>query len=180
MGKIKRRFPNPLDIAALLKFKAPVWNPTQRRLNAAHTIQDLAKIAKRRTPKAPFDYADGAADSEISLAELGIELDGPYAHPPKYSSVLPVRLAQGLVALALTLVWLARWTLLFTVLKRPYGAAEREYLTVQALEISADDWAYTEDASKEELIKLELWEEDNMDQLRANQRSMQHSGKKRS
>ena len=68
MGKIKRRFPNPLDIAALLKFKAPVWNPTQRRLNAAHTIQDLAKIAKRRTPKAPFDYADGAADSEISLA----------------------------------------------------------------------------------------------------------------
>jgi isopentenyl diphosphate isomerase/L-lactate dehydrogenase-like FMN-dependent dehydrogenase len=51
-----------------MKFKAPVWNPTQRRLNAAHTIQDLAKIAKRRTPKAPFDYADGAADSEISLA----------------------------------------------------------------------------------------------------------------
>ncbi len=68
MGKIKRRFPNPLDIAALMKFKAPVWNLTQRRLNAAHTIQDLAKIAKRRTPKAPFDYADGAADSEISLA----------------------------------------------------------------------------------------------------------------
>jgi len=68
MGKIKRRFPNPLDIAALMKFKSPVWNPTQRRLNAAHTIQDLAKIAKRRTPKAPFDYADGAADSEISLA----------------------------------------------------------------------------------------------------------------
>ena len=68
MGKIKRRFPNPLDIAALMKFKAPVWNPTQRRLNAAHTIQDLAKIAKRHTPNAPFDYADGAADSEISLA----------------------------------------------------------------------------------------------------------------
>jgi len=67
MGKIQRRFPNPLDLAALMKFKAPVWNNTQRRLNAAHTIQDLAKIAKRRTPKAPFDYADGAADSEISL-----------------------------------------------------------------------------------------------------------------
>jgi isopentenyl diphosphate isomerase/L-lactate dehydrogenase-like FMN-dependent dehydrogenase len=68
MGKIKRRFPNPRDLAALMQFKAPVWNPTQRRLNAAHTISDLAKIAKRRTPKAPFDYADGAADSEISLA----------------------------------------------------------------------------------------------------------------
>ena len=51
-----------------MQFKAPVWNPTQRRLNAAHTISDLAKIAKRRTPKAPFDYADGAADREISLA----------------------------------------------------------------------------------------------------------------
>ena len=119
-------------------------------------------------------------DSAISLAELGIELDGPYAHPPTYASVLPVRLAEGLLALALNLVWLARWTLLFTVLKRPYGAAEREYLTVQALEISADDWAYTEDASKEELIALELWVEDNMDKLRAGQREMQYSGKKRS
>lgn len=68
MGKIKRRIPNPKDLAQLMKFKTPTWNPTQRRLKEAHTIYDLRKIAKRRTPTAPFDYTDGSADQEISIA----------------------------------------------------------------------------------------------------------------
>jgi L-lactate dehydrogenase (cytochrome) len=68
MGKIKRRFPNPVDLAQLMKFKSPTWNPTERRLKEAHTIYDLREIAKRRTPTAPFDYTDGSADQEISLA----------------------------------------------------------------------------------------------------------------
>lgn len=68
MGKIKRRFPNPMDLAQLMKFKSPTWNPTERRLKEAHTIYDLRDIAKRRTPTAPFDYTDGSADQEISLA----------------------------------------------------------------------------------------------------------------
>jgi L-lactate dehydrogenase (cytochrome) len=68
MGKIKRRFPNPKDLAQLMKFKSPTWDPTERRLKEAHTIYDLMEIAKRRTPKAPFDYTDGSADQEISLA----------------------------------------------------------------------------------------------------------------
>lgn len=68
MGKIKRRFPNPVDLAQLMKFKSPTWNPTERRLKEAHTIYDLRDIAKRRTPTAPFDYTDGSADQEISIA----------------------------------------------------------------------------------------------------------------
>ncbi|MFM1995607.1 MAG: hypothetical protein RLZZ610_1124 [Actinomycetota bacterium] len=68
MGKIKRRIPNPKDLAQLMKFKAPTWNATERRLKEAHTIYDLRDIAKRRTPTAPFDYTDGSADQEISLA----------------------------------------------------------------------------------------------------------------
>jgi len=32
------------------------------------TIEDLRRIAKRRTPRAAFDYTDGAADGEVSLA----------------------------------------------------------------------------------------------------------------
>lgn len=67
MGKINRRFPNLKDLAQLMKFKTPTWNPTQRRLKEAHTIYDLREIAKRRTPTAPFDYTDGSADQEISL-----------------------------------------------------------------------------------------------------------------
>jgi L-lactate dehydrogenase (cytochrome) len=37
-------------------------------LNAALTIWDLRDIAKRRTPKGPFEYTDGAAEAEVSLA----------------------------------------------------------------------------------------------------------------
>lgn len=68
MGNIKRRVPNPKDLAQLMKFKSPTWNATERRLKEAHTIYDLRDIAKRRTPTAPFDYTDGSADQEISLA----------------------------------------------------------------------------------------------------------------
>lgn len=68
MGNIQRRFPNPKDLAELMRFKAPVWDARERRLNGALTIYDLYEIAKRRTPQAPFDYTDGSADQEISLA----------------------------------------------------------------------------------------------------------------
>lgn len=40
----------------------------KRRLAAALTIEDLRRIAQRRTPRAAFDYTDGAADGEVSLA----------------------------------------------------------------------------------------------------------------
>ena len=64
---IKRRFPNPKELAQLMKFKKFIWNSRERRLAGAHTIYDLRTIAKRRTPQAPFDYTDGSADQEISI-----------------------------------------------------------------------------------------------------------------
>jgi L-lactate dehydrogenase (cytochrome) len=65
---MKRQLPKAHDLAPLLKFKHPVWSPRERRLAKALTIEDLRRIAKRRTPKAVFDYTDGAADGEVSLA----------------------------------------------------------------------------------------------------------------
>lgn len=64
----KRRFPRPAELAPLLKFKAPTLNFKKRRLETALTVWDLRTIAKRRTPKAPFDYCDGSAEAELSLA----------------------------------------------------------------------------------------------------------------
>ncbi len=55
------------DLAPLMHFKRPEFNATKRRLAAAYTIEDLRRIAKRRTPKAAFDYTDGAAEDELSL-----------------------------------------------------------------------------------------------------------------
>src|SRR5690625_3459922 len=65
---VQRRIPQPRDLAPLLQFKKPELDGRKRRLAAAYTIDDLRRIAKRRTPKAPFDYTDGAAEGELSLA----------------------------------------------------------------------------------------------------------------
>ena len=51
-----------------MKFKKPTLNAKKRRLQEALTIYDLRTIAQRRTPKAAFDYTDGAAEGELSLA----------------------------------------------------------------------------------------------------------------
>jgi L-lactate dehydrogenase (cytochrome) len=65
---LQRRFPKPRDLAPLMKFKKPQLDAKKRRLDAALTIWDLRTIAMRRTPTAPFDYTEGAAEAEISLA----------------------------------------------------------------------------------------------------------------
>lgn len=68
MGKnVKRQFPNPADLAPLLKFSIPTLRRNRARLGKAVTIWDLRDIAKKRTPQGPFDYTDGAAESELSL-----------------------------------------------------------------------------------------------------------------
>lgn len=64
---VKRQVPRIRDLAPLLQFKRPQLDRTTRRLDAALTIEDLRRIAKRRTPRAAFDYTDGAAEDELSL-----------------------------------------------------------------------------------------------------------------
>ncbi|GMA91476.1 alpha-hydroxy acid oxidase [Homoserinibacter gongjuensis] len=51
-----------------MRFKKPEFNGRKRRLAKALTIWDLRDIAQRRTPTAAFDYTDGAAEGELSLA----------------------------------------------------------------------------------------------------------------
>ena len=65
---MKRQVPRAGDLRPLIQFKRPELNPARRRLDPALTIGDLRRIARRRTPRAAFDYADGAAEAEISLA----------------------------------------------------------------------------------------------------------------
>jgi L-lactate dehydrogenase (cytochrome) len=63
---LKRRIPKVKDLAPLMQFKKLDFSATAR-LKRASTISDLRTIAKRRTPRAPFDYTDGAAEAEITL-----------------------------------------------------------------------------------------------------------------
>lgn len=59
--------PKARDLAPLIRLRKPRFDRTRRRLDAALTIHDLRRIAQRRTPKAAFDYTDGAAEDEVSL-----------------------------------------------------------------------------------------------------------------
>lgn len=64
---VRRQIPRWSELRPLLRVEPPKLNPTERRLSQAHTIADLRSIARRRTPRAVFDYTDGAAESETSL-----------------------------------------------------------------------------------------------------------------
>ena len=64
---VQRRIPKYKDLRPLMNFKSPELNAKKRRLQNALTIADLRDIAQRRTPKAAFDYTEGAAEGEISL-----------------------------------------------------------------------------------------------------------------
>ncbi|MPY85355.1 MAG: alpha-hydroxy-acid oxidizing enzyme [Actinophytocola sp.] len=62
-----RRLPRPAELAQILRPRPFVLNPRERRLSRAHTIADLRAIARKRSPRAVFDYTDGAAELEESL-----------------------------------------------------------------------------------------------------------------
>ncbi|WP_022882368.1 alpha-hydroxy acid oxidase [Gryllotalpicola ginsengisoli] len=64
---VKRQLPNPAEIFELMQFRKPELDAKKRRLESALTIYDLRRIAKRRTPRAAFDYTDGAAEQELSM-----------------------------------------------------------------------------------------------------------------
>jgi L-lactate dehydrogenase (cytochrome) len=78
---VQRQFPKPAEIFELMRFKKPQLNGRKRRLDAALTIYDLRTIAKRRTPKAAFDYTDGAAEYELSLARARQAFEDIEFHP---------------------------------------------------------------------------------------------------
>jgi L-lactate dehydrogenase (cytochrome) len=64
---VQRQIPKPAEVFELLKLKKPDFDSRRRRLARAQTIEELRTIARRRTPRAAFDYTDGAAEAEISL-----------------------------------------------------------------------------------------------------------------
>jgi L-lactate dehydrogenase (cytochrome) len=65
--RVQRRLPRWGEVRELVQFRRPSLDPVQRRLENALSIGDLRRIAKRTTPRAVFDYVDGAADEEVTV-----------------------------------------------------------------------------------------------------------------
>ncbi|GAA1447526.1 alpha-hydroxy acid oxidase [Leifsonia poae] len=78
---VTRQVPKPAELLELMSFKKPEFDGKKRRLQSALTIDDLRKIAKRRTPKAAFDYTEGAAEGELSLARARQAFEEIEFHP---------------------------------------------------------------------------------------------------
>lgn len=65
-GMVERRRPRWSELRQLIKVRAPRLS-REARVAGAATIWDLRRIGRRRTPRAAFDYVDGAAEAEITL-----------------------------------------------------------------------------------------------------------------
>jgi L-lactate dehydrogenase (cytochrome) len=56
------------EIFALVKLQKPTLSPTSRRLASSHDIYALRLAARKASPRPVFDYVDGGADDEVSMA----------------------------------------------------------------------------------------------------------------
>jgi L-lactate dehydrogenase (cytochrome) len=63
-----RQIPKWSELRELLQFRRLELDPVERRLARAFTISDLREGAKKTTPRAVFNYTDGAAEEEITIA----------------------------------------------------------------------------------------------------------------
>ncbi len=63
----ERRLPRWSELRELARPRRPAGDATDRRLARAAAIGDLRELARRRAPRAVFDYTDGAAGAEIGL-----------------------------------------------------------------------------------------------------------------
>ncbi len=68
MIRSTRKFPSLPYFWSLIDWTIPSFNPYKGKLQRAQSVADLAKIAKKRTPKVVFDYVEGGAVDEIAYA----------------------------------------------------------------------------------------------------------------
>jgi len=58
----------PSEIRRLIQLKPVELDAARRRLSACHDVFDLRVAARRLIPRPVFDYVDGGADEELSMA----------------------------------------------------------------------------------------------------------------
>src|SRR2546427_1473701 len=56
-------------LRSVVKFRRFELDPVTRRLAKAASVADLRRIARRRLPRGVFDYIDGGAEDERTMAE---------------------------------------------------------------------------------------------------------------
>ncbi|WP_369133864.1 alpha-hydroxy acid oxidase [Modestobacter sp. I12A-02662] len=82
-----RQVPRWSELRDVVQFKKPQLNRTARRLTNALSVRDLREAARHTTPRAVFDYVDGAAEEEITAARNVAAYRRVTFHPDALRSV---------------------------------------------------------------------------------------------
>jgi len=68
MIRSSRKFPSLPYFWSLIDWSIPSLNPYKEQLLQAQSVDDLASIARKRTPKVVFDYVEGGSIDEIAYS----------------------------------------------------------------------------------------------------------------
>jgi L-lactate dehydrogenase (cytochrome) len=69
MGNVLR------NVRSVLDFRMPETDLVARRLTSSANVADLRRIARRRLPRGVFDYIDGAAEDERTMASNALAFE---------------------------------------------------------------------------------------------------------
>lgn len=93
----RRRLPRWSDLTDVIDLRTFAPPTTEHRLARARSLGDLRAIARRRVPRAVFDYVDGGAESEISLARARAAYRDVHFHPAVLRDVAQIELGRVLL-----------------------------------------------------------------------------------
>jgi isopentenyl diphosphate isomerase/L-lactate dehydrogenase-like FMN-dependent dehydrogenase len=95
---IKRQFPRWKNIKPLLGWSfSGLLSRKDRKLASCFTVEDLRDLSKKRVPRAVFDYVDGAALEEISLARAKAAFKRVEFRPHVLRNVSQIDLSQKIL-----------------------------------------------------------------------------------
>jgi len=82
------------NLRAVIRVERIETDPVERRLARAASVDDLRAIARRRLPRGVFDYVDGGAEDELSLAANRAAFDATRFRPRVLRNVSSVDISS--------------------------------------------------------------------------------------
>ena len=85
------------NLRAVVRLERIETDPVERRLRRAASVDDLRTIARRRLPRGVFDYVDGGAEDELTLAANRAAFDATGFRPRVLRNVSAVDVSSKLL-----------------------------------------------------------------------------------
>ncbi|MEV0718476.1 alpha-hydroxy acid oxidase [Asanoa sp. NPDC050611] len=102
MGFVPRQLPRWSELRPLVRLRPPAVGP-RARARQATDVDDLRRLARRGVPRATFDYVDGGAGAELSLARSRAAFDRVEFRPRVLRDVSDVDTGTTLLGRAATM-----------------------------------------------------------------------------